>query len=486
MAYRFANQSEVKELTACCMKILYAVQDEVSDYFTFDIRLIGSGDKRLVTQNSDESFDLDYNIILQKDKKGLLDNPKQIKDIFVARFNKVLKQCVSGYIHVSDSTSVVTVKIIRNNRLEFSFDVAIIVEGDDGYFYRLTHDKRTDRYIWNQVTLIKETGRKITSLGLKNSSAKLLPANSILVSSRATIGRVAISKVELATNQGFKNIVIKDFSKVDPYYIALMLSVQKDKLSNMATGGTFKEFSKRALENFQIPLPPIEIQKQIVAEIESYQKIIDGAKLVVGNYKPTYSCGGINCEKKTIKDVVVFNPAKTEVKDFVGDVSFVPMSEVQEHSIHFECKGTKKINEVYIGYTYFRESDVLIAKVTPCFENGKSGIARNLTNGIGFGSSEFFVLRAYNEIILPELIYCVISSNEFISQGKEHMTGTGGLKRLNKNFVLNYPIFVPPMEEQKLIVQRIQQEYEIVEANKKLISIFEQKIKDKLSEVWGE
>ena len=52
MAYRFANQSEVKELTACCMKILYAVQDEVSDYFTFDIRLIGSGDKRLVRKTA--------------------------------------------------------------------------------------------------------------------------------------------------------------------------------------------------------------------------------------------------------------------------------------------------------------------------------------------------------------------------------------------------------------------------------------------------
>lgn len=151
MAYRFAKQSEVKELTAWCMEILHAVQDEVREYFTFDIRLIGSGDKRLVTQNSDESFDLDYNIILQKDKKGLLDNPKQIKDIFVARFNKVLKQYVSGYTHVSDSTSVITVKIIRNNRLKFSFDVAIIVEGDDGYFYRLTNDKNTGRYIWNQV-----------------------------------------------------------------------------------------------------------------------------------------------------------------------------------------------------------------------------------------------------------------------------------------------------------------------------------------------
>lgn len=151
MAYKFAKQSDVKELEEWCMEILHAVQDEVREYFTFDIRLIGSGDKRLVTQNSDESFDLDYNIILQKDKKGLLGNPKQIKDIFVSRFNKILKEEVSNYTHVSDSTSVITAKIIRNNRIQFSFDVAIIVEGDDGYFYRLTNDKNTGRYIWNQV-----------------------------------------------------------------------------------------------------------------------------------------------------------------------------------------------------------------------------------------------------------------------------------------------------------------------------------------------
>lgn len=239
------------------------------------------------------------------------------------------------------------------------------------------------------------------------------------------------------------------------------------------------------LKELKIPLPSIAIQKQIVAEIESYQKIIDGAKQVIKNYKPAYSCS-LDCEKKTIKDVVIFNPAKTEVKDFDGYVSFVPMSEVQEHTMLFESKEQKKLEEVYNGYTYFRESDVLLAKVTPCFENGKSGIARNLVNGIGFGSSEFFVIRAQRNIILPELIYCVISSKTFIAQGKEQMTGTGGLKRLNKDFVLNYPICVPPMEEQRKIVQKIQQEYEFIEANIKLISIFEQKIKDKLSEVWGE
>lgn len=151
MAYKFANQKEVKELEIWCMAILHAVQEEIRDYFTFDIRLIGSGDKRLVTQNSDESFDLDYNIILQRDKKGLLNNPKQIKDIFVRKFNKVLKEYVSDYSHTSDSTSVITVKLIRNNKLHFSFDVAIVVEGDDGLFYRLINDKTTGRYIWNQV-----------------------------------------------------------------------------------------------------------------------------------------------------------------------------------------------------------------------------------------------------------------------------------------------------------------------------------------------
>ena len=149
--YRYAPQKEVKELTEWCLDILHEMQDEMREYFTFDIRLIGSGEKRLVTQNEEECFDLDYNLILQRDRQGLLDNPKKIKDLFVDRFNRVLKKYVSGYTHVSDSSSVITVKIIRNNRLEFSFDVAIIVEGDDGFFYRLTNDKNSGRYIWNRV-----------------------------------------------------------------------------------------------------------------------------------------------------------------------------------------------------------------------------------------------------------------------------------------------------------------------------------------------
>ena len=151
MAYKFAEQKTVTELNKWCREILCDVQKEVAEYFTFDIRLIGSGDKRLVTQNSNEAFDLDYNIILQKDKKGVLDNPRQIKEIFIDCFNKVLNDYIDNCYHTSDSTSVITVKNIRKGKLLFSFDAAIIIEGNDGYFYRLTNDKVSGRYIWNRV-----------------------------------------------------------------------------------------------------------------------------------------------------------------------------------------------------------------------------------------------------------------------------------------------------------------------------------------------
>ena len=149
--FRYAPQKEVKELAEWCLDILHEMQDEMRDYFTFDIRLIGSGEKRLVTQNEEECFDLDYNLILQRDKQGLLNNPKKIKDLFVLGFDKVLNTHVKDYSHACDSSSVITIKIVHDKRLRFSFDVAIIVEGDDGFFYRLTNDKNSGRYIWNRV-----------------------------------------------------------------------------------------------------------------------------------------------------------------------------------------------------------------------------------------------------------------------------------------------------------------------------------------------
>ncbi|RKJ72765.1 restriction endonuclease subunit M/S [Butyricicoccus sp. 1XD8-22] len=239
------------------------------------------------------------------------------------------------------------------------------------------------------------------------------------------------------------------------------------------------------LKNIKIPLPPISVQEEIVAELDSCQKIIDGARKVVENYKPTIQ-NNSHWETVRLGDICELNPRKSEVKDFEGDVSFVPMAVLSDTAMYFSAREQRPLTEVYTGYTYFRDNDVLLAKVTPCFENGKSGLAKKLENGIGFGSSEFFVLRAKPDRVLPEYIYYIINSNRFIVEGTPQMTGTGGLQRLTKDFVLNYPVSLPPLDVQRRIVSQTEEEITIVEQNKRLIEIFEKKINDKISEVWGE
>lgn len=134
---------------------------------------------------------------------------------------------------------------------------------------------------YDYITEIKETNRKITELGLSKSSAKLLPKNSILVSSRATIGRIAITKEETATNQGFKNIIVKDTSRALPFFIAMCMASKVDEMKSLATGGTFGEVSKSKMQKLKIPLPSLEIQKQLVAEAEKEQEIIDANKRLI-------------------------------------------------------------------------------------------------------------------------------------------------------------------------------------------------------------
>ena len=162
--YKFAKQKDVRELTKWCDGIINEVQKGVKEYVTFSFNLIGSGGKKLVTQNGDEAFDLDYNLIIQKDKKGLIDDPKRLKDIIRHAFDDVLRENVEGFRGTGDSTSVLKVSITDGEKRVFSFDVAIYVEADNGYVYRLIHDKNTDRYIWNQVPKSKNYEDKIQAI----------------------------------------------------------------------------------------------------------------------------------------------------------------------------------------------------------------------------------------------------------------------------------------------------------------------------------
>ncbi len=239
-------------------------------------------------------------------------------------------------------------------------------------------------------------------------------------------------------------------------------------------------------QSHQIPLPPLSVQQEIVAEIEGYQKVINGARAVLDNYRPHIP---IDPEWPMVElgEVCEINPKKSEVFgiDKTSLVSFVPMADLNEHEMYFEPKEKKKLSEVTSSYTYFKDGDVLIAKVTPCFENGKAGIARNLINGIAFGSSEFYVLRP-NGTALSEWLFLSVANPTFRNIAKEQMTGTGGLQRVPKAVLVEYTIPLPPLATQQAIVAEIETERALVSANRELIARMEKKIQGTLARIWGE
>jgi type I restriction enzyme S subunit len=119
----------------------------------------------------------------------------------------------------------------------------------------------------------------------------------------------------------------------------------------------------------------------------------------------------------------------------------------------------RTLSEVEGSYTYFADGDVLLAKITPCFENGKLGVARALNNGIGFGSSEYFVFRPGKELS-SEWLYYYVSREAFRDEGAARMSGAVGHKRVSKEFVEGYPVPIPPLSEQRRIVGILDEAFE--------------------------
>ena len=108
----------------------------------------------------------------------------------------------------------------------------------------------------------------------------------------------------------------------------------------------------------------------------------------------------------------------------------------------------KTYNEVKKGFTYFAENDVVFAKITPCMENGKGAIAKNLRNGIGFGSTEFHVLRPNQNMITPEWLYFLMSFQQFRKDAESNMTGSAGQRRVPADFLKKYKVSIPPLSLQ--------------------------------------
>ncbi|MES2580508.1 MAG: N-6 DNA methylase [Pseudomonadota bacterium] len=328
---------------------------------------------------------------------------------------------------------------------------------------------------------------------LLKDETKLLRSGDILISTANSLnllGRTThVPKVEQPMSFGaFMSVIRANDQVLDGYLIHCLRTAYAADffVRNANTTTNISNLNLSALAKFIIPLPPLDLQKAIVAEIEGYQIIINGARAVLDNYSPHIPIHP-DWPLIPIGEACIVNPRKSELNEMDDNtvISFVPMADLNENEMYFEQKDTKKLAEVTSSYTYFRNDDVLLAKVTPCFENGKAGIAKNLVNGIGFGSSEFYVLRSDGRL-LPEWIYICIKTQEFRETAIAQMTGTGGLQRVPRAVVEGYTIPIPSLETQQQIIAEIKSEQALVSANSELIARFEKKIQATLTRIWGD
>lgn len=252
--------------------------------------------------------------------------------------------------------------------------------------------------------------------------------------------------------------------EVLPKYVFNILSndIFFDYVMANKTGVKMPRGDKEKILQFSIPLPPISIQEQIIRDC---QKIDDEVEEAKENIKDTFQTieAAINTYYsqdypiKKLNDFAIFNPSKSELSSKPDnlEVSFIEMSSVSE-SGYIDYKEDRQLKDVKRGsYKYFAENDIIIAKITPCMENGKCAIARDLTNNIGFGSSEFHVIRIDSEISTSDYVFAFLNREIIRLEAEKHMTGSSGHRRVPASFYQNLEIPLPSFDEQSKLVNAI-------------------------------
>jgi type I restriction enzyme, S subunit len=316
--------------------------------------------------------------------------------------------------------------------------------------------------------LLSDTQYAISRDAVTESSTNIIKADNIVIATRVGLGKACILQQDTAINQDLKAVIPKDGRLIKPFLFQWLKSVSH-VIQAAGTGATVQGVKLPFVKSLVIPLPPIPEQQRIVAILDqafadiekaraNAEKNLKNARELFDSYlNQVFSQRGEGNQvampypKARLIDCCEIKPPKSEARKLLDPdelVSFVPMASLGKYRKELILDKDKKLADVSGSYTYFAENDVLLAKITPCFENGKLGIATGLTNGIGFGSSEFIVFRP-NDSLNSEYLYHFLNRTSLRAQGQLVMTGAVGHKRVPKEFIENLTIPLPPISEQK-------------------------------------
>lgn len=372
----------------------------------------------------------------------------------------------------------------------------IIALGDVVDIYNGSTPLKTNDEYWNKEDIpwftiedirkhgrvILSTQKYITQKALDETSVKLLPKDTVLICCTASVGEYALTKIELTTNQQFNGMVVKECykNKLLPKYLFWMTSTFKDELTRLSGKTSFEFVSVKTLKTIQIPLPPLEVQEEIVKELDGYQAVIDGAQKVVDNWKPTLPINP-NWEKTRLGDICETTSGGTPLKSredfyYPQEIPWINSGEVRNGEIYQANKYISRIGLEKSSAKIVPANSVLVAMYGATA--GQVGLLK-----IEASTNQAICSILPNERFNPKFLYYVLSSktNDLIE-----MSVGGAQPNISQGIIKNIEIPLPPLDVQEEIVLKIQEEEKAIEECKKLIKLHQEKINTKIQSIWGE
>lgn len=284
---------------------------------------------------------------------------------------------------------------------------------------------------------------------------------------------------DCVASTGFAVITCGEF--VNSKYLFYMLL--QDSLVNQMIGmmgkGAYPSINQNDVSNLSFPLPPLAVQEEIVTEIESYQKIIDGARQVVENYKPTIKIDP-TWESVELGSVASLKYGFTDTARETGDARFIRITDITPDGLLSE-NNPKYIDLNGENKDYLlNKGDIVVARTGATY--GKTALFEKDYPAV-FASFLIKVILP-QDLIRNEYYWIFAQTEEYWKQARSLVSG-GAQPQFNANAISRVKVPVPSLGEQNRIVNQVRVELGIVEQNKRLIEIFQQKIKDKIAEVWG-
>jgi type I restriction enzyme S subunit len=312
--------------------------------------------------------------------------------------------------------------------------------------------------------------RNLSRKGLANCSTQLLPAGTVLLTSRAPIGYLAIAKNPIATNQGFRNLILKP--GFDPEFVYYWLKAHVEELQRHASGSTFQELSGTALAQIRILVPPlpeqraiahilgtlddkIELNRRMSETLEQMARALFKAWFVdfepvrakmEGRWRRGESLPGLPAYLYDLFPDRLVDSELGEIPEGWGVVSLPDMVEINPtrplrkgaiapylDMANMPTRGhapNEVVDRPFGSGVRFINGDTLVARITPCLENGKTAFVDFLRDGqVGWGSTEYIVLRP-RPPLPEEFAYCLARSDAFREFAIQSMTGTSGRQRV--------------------------------------------------------